>query len=149
MKQLGVHTVNLAMMKADKTLGEVGAMMPPGTKLLGQGAEAVAFRLPDGTVMRVQNMVPVARPNVSVVTQPMSVTKIGKTTVERLPYVQPASSMSNLQQAEGRSYLESHMPTGYYGEDLHAGNYGKTSTGQWQAFDPGAIQPKVPGFTYK
>jgi len=148
MKQLGVHTINLAMMKADGTLGEVGAMLPPGTKLLGQGAEAVAFRLPDGTVMRVQNMMPVTRPNIDLVTQPISVTKIGKTTVERVPYVQPASSMSNAMQAEGRSYLESHMPAGYYGEDLHAGNYGKTSGGQWQAFDPGAIQPKVPGFTY-
>ena len=149
MQQLGVHTVNLAMMKADGTLGEVGAMMPPGTKLLGQGMQAVAFRLPDGTVMRVQNMVPVVRPNVSVVTQPISVTKIGNTTVERLPYVTPATSMSNAQQLEGRAFLESHMPAGHYGEDLHTGNYGKTASGQWQAFDPGAIQPKVAGFTYK
>jgi hypothetical protein len=140
MKQLGVHTVNLAMMKADKTLGEVGGMLPPGTKLLGQGAEAVAFRLPDGTVMRVQNMMPVERmTNPSVMVQPIAVTKIGNTTVERMPYVTPASTMSNALQKEGRTAIEAKMPSGYSFSDPHAGNYGRTSSGEWVAFDPGAI----------
>jgi len=147
---LGVKAIPLSMLKADGTAVQIAEMLPAGSKLLGQGNEAIGFLMPDGTVMRVAPMNPVSRlADASVMIQPISTTMVGKTTVERLPFVEPASGMSNAMQLEGKNAILAKMPAGYFNDDLHAANYGKSASGQWVALDPGAIikgdSPLTPG----
>ena len=143
MEQLGVGVVQRAMLRADGSLQKVAEMMPPGTTALGKpGAEAFAVRLPDGTVLRVQPMIAVERANIGIMAQPISVTKFGNTTVEKLHYIQPANTMSSAMQQEGKLHINANMPKGYEFSDPHAGNYGKDATGQWKVLDPGAVTPE-------
>lgn len=89
---------------SDKAAQAISDEIPPGTRYLGHGAEAVAFRTPQGDVIRIEppgspirltHGIPPPRPNIPGVLQPTRSIGTEGGRIERLPYA-PTTSSSTL-----------------------------------------------------
>lgn len=125
---------------AERLAGE----LPEGSKYMNLGAEAMAFRKPDGGVVRISDLLPEhsVRPDIPEMLQPYRAAQIGKYHVEHLPYVNntmPDHSLvsERLSRSLGRQ--------GFEPWDVRPGNVSRTAEGNILVHDPGAIGHELPG----
>ncbi len=81
--------------------------LPPGSSILGAGEEGVAFRTPQGHVVRVEQRPgdPVARPDLPIMALPFRSAVRGGRTIEHLPAVTPFDSIEGADRALSRAMM--------------------------------------------
>lgn len=119
--------------------------LPAGSKFLGNGAEALAFKTPDGNVVRIADNAFGAggRNNIPEILQPYRYTKIGPYTAEHLPFVEPLSGSAG-DQIDASIALQNRLKSRQY-EPWDAGphNMGVTKEGNYIIHDGGAVGDEI------
>lgn len=141
--KVGIPPNFLNRLETQKSLGPVSSLIVPGSEFLGGGEEAFAVRLPDGSVLRIQDAG--GKPQLRIKTgnlvlQADAKFKAGRVWVEKLPFVQPASDMSPTLRKQGSDFLHSKLPKGFEFRDLTDSNFGLTKDGKWVVIDPGTMR---------
>jgi hypothetical protein len=116
---------------------EILGKIPAGSKFLGSGREAMAFRTPQGDVVRVGDVV--ERPEIPEVLQPMESTRYGDVVVERLPFATDVDDIGD-ESRDAEDDLKAKIAArGYTHADFGPGTIGKVN-GEWKILDPGGMK---------
>lgn len=131
---------NLGPAEAERLAGEI----PPGTKYLGHGSEAMALSGPEGQVIRIGDLSDTPRrARIPEMLQPYRVADVGGYGVEHLPRVSllPSQEVGGKVAEELAGQIKA---SGFNPHDVDLTrwfNAGITPEGKAVAFDPGAITP--------
>jgi hypothetical protein len=121
---------------AAQILGEI----PPGSTLMNGSNNALAYRTPQGDVLRIGTE---ARANIPEMLQPTRSLRAGDINVERLPFASQIGDPDLFNRAYG-DLSHSIRQQGFHPADMHPGNIGQMG-GQPLLVDPGSVVPRPGG----
>jgi hypothetical protein len=139
---LGKTIAGLDPTTQKRVLGEI----PPGSTPLGGGAEALAYKTPEGDVLRMEYGVVPPPPNIPEIRTPTRHAVYGTgeegLTVQRMPYAEipERNRYANrvAMRDEAKKLNESIAARGYDPFDVYDYNIGKVGD-EWKVIDPSAV----------